>query len=563
MSLADKAGLMFHTKVAVGDPGVGNPALGTTSARELIADRRLTHLHVLGTVPDATGLARWHNQLQQIAADTGLGIPVTFSSDPRHAFTENVATPASAGAFSQWPESLGFGALADPDLVRTFAEIARRGYTAVGLRLALHPQVDLLTEPRWARGGGGFSKDPHLTAALTQAYIRGFQGEQITAGSVATVTKHFPGGGPQKDGEDPHFGYGREQVYPGGRFDDHLIPFRAAIAAGVGWIMPYYGMPVGTPYEPVGFGFNRGIVTELLREELGYDGIVLTDWTLITDSVVFGEPLAARAWGAESLDDLSRAEKILDAGCDQFGGVARPELVVELVEAGRVTLQRIDVSVRRLLRAKFALGLFDQPMVDIDRAGTTVGRADFVAAGRDTQRRCHTLLTNPTGRLPLAEGLRLYVEGLTPEAAARHGTVVDHPDQADVAILRLRAPYERRPGGLQSLFHAGSLEFPTADRQHHAQVCRAVPTIVGVYLDRPAVLTHLIEDAAALLVGFGSTEQAFLNVVFGRARPEGRLPFDLPRSDAAVAASRSDVAFDTQDPLFRFGHGLRYPTDPT
>ncbi len=219
MTLAEKAGLLFHTKVAVGDPRKGNAALGTQSAEHLIRDLHLTHLHVLGPVPDPEAFAHWHNRIQDIAADTGLGVPVTFSTDPRHAFTENIATSAAAGAFSQWPEMLGFGALRDPDLVRRFADIARREYLAVGLRLALHPQVDLITEPRWARGNGGFSEDADLTAVLTQAYIRGFQGDRLGPDSVATVTKHFPGGGPQKDGEDPHFDYGKEQVYPGGNFD--------------------------------------------------------------------------------------------------------------------------------------------------------------------------------------------------------------------------------------------------------------------------------------------------------------------------------------------------------
>jgi beta-glucosidase len=108
------------------------------------------------------------------------------------------------------------------------------------------------------------------------------------------------------------------------------------------------------------------------------------------------------------------------------------------------------------------------------------------------------------------------------------------------------------------MFHAGSLEFAAEERDHHAAICSAVPTIVDVYLDRPAVLTELAIAAAALLGSYGSSDEAFLDVVFGAAQPEGSLPFDLPRSMAAVAASRSDVPFDTADPIFRFGHGLRY-----
>jgi beta-glucosidase len=150
------------------------------------------------------------------------------------------------------------------------------------------------------------------------------------------------------------------------------------------------------------------------------------------------------------------------------------------------------------------------------------------------------------------------VEGLSAEVASQYGEVVGDPADADVALLRLKAPYEPRPGGFEAMFHAGSLEFPAAERDHHAAVCSAVPTIVDVYLDRPAVLAHLADEAAALLGSYGSSDKAFLDIVFGVAQPEGSLPFDLPRSMAAVEASRSDVPFDTTSPVFRFGHGTRY-----
>jgi len=391
-----------------------------------------------------------------------------------------------------------------------------------------------------------------------QAYIRGFQGEKLAPESVSTMTKHFPGGGPQQDGEDPHFAYGREQVYPGGNFDYHLKPFRAAIAAGGSQIMPYYGMPIGTRYNEVGFAFNEGIITDLLRGELGFDGIVCTDWGLVTDTSILGQPMPARAWGVEHLDELSRVEMILNAGCDQLGGEARPELVVQLVEQGRISQDRIDVSVRRLLREKFILGLFDDPYVDADHATATVGKTEFVAAGAEAQRRAYTLLTNRDQLLPLRKGRRLYVEGVSEEIASRYGHVVSTPGDADVALLRLKAPYEPRPGGFEAMFHAESLEFPDQERDHHAGICSTVPTIADVYLDRPAVLTDLACDAAALFASYGSSDEAFLDIVFGNAQPEGSLPFDLPRSMAAVVASSSDVPFDTADPVFRFGQGLRY-----
>ncbi|MEV4579926.1 glycoside hydrolase family 3 N-terminal domain-containing protein [Nonomuraea jabiensis] len=226
--------------------------------------------------------------LQKLAEGSGHGIPVTISTDPRHSQVENVATALRSGAFSTWPEALGLAALRDPEAVREFAGIARREYLAVGIRTALHPQIDLATEPRWARQSATFGADAALTIDYLRTYLEGFQGEELGPDSVACVTKHFPGGGPQKDSEDPRFPYGREQVYPGGRFDLHLEPFLAAVEAGTAAIMPYYGMPVGLVYrgreiEEVGFGYNKQIITGVLRDEIGYGGVVVTDWQLVSD----------------------------------------------------------------------------------------------------------------------------------------------------------------------------------------------------------------------------------------------------------------------------------------
>lgn len=563
MTVAEKAGMLFQTMIAPGPIDEANPHMGLASGEHMIGEQLMSHFNVLGTAPDTTALAEWTNALQERASRTRLGIPVTLSTDPRNHFTDNVGTAARAGAFSQWPETLGLAAIGSADLVEAFADTARQEYLAVGIRLALHPQVDLATEPRWSRIGGTFGEDAELSAELVAGYIRGFQGAELGPQSVSTMTKHFPGGGPQLDGEDPHFAYGREQVYPGDNFDYHLIPFRAAIAAGAAQMMPYYGMPVGTVHEEVAFAFNRGIITGLLREELGFAGVVCTDWGLVTDTSIMGQDMPARAWGLEHLDELSRVERILQAGCDQFGGEARPELVVELVEQGRVTEDRIDASVRRLLREKFVLGLFEQPYVDAGAASGIVGRADFVAAGEAAQRRAFTVLTNVEETLPVRSPRpRLYVEGVDPEVAAAYGEVVADPASADVALVRMQTPYEPRPGGFEAMFHAGSLDIAADEVERLRALALAVPTVLDMHLDRPAILTGVVDAVAALVASFGGSDAAFLDVVFGRVLPEGRLPFDLPRSMAAVEASRSDVPYDTEDPLFRFGHGLTYPAGP-
>ncbi|WP_157254218.1 glycoside hydrolase family 3 C-terminal domain-containing protein [Nonomuraea typhae] len=208
------------------------------------------------------------------------------------------------------------------------------------------------------------------------------------------------------------------------------------------------------------------------------------------------------------------------------------------------------------LACQFTLGLFDDPFVDPGRAEEIVGRAEFTAAGLEVQAASLTLLKN--GPLPLAEGARLYAEGVDPAVAAGYAKVVATPGEADVAVVRLAAPYEPRAGGFEAFFHAGSLAFPREEIERIGGLQRTVPTVVRVYLERPAVFPELAGGAAAVVGDFGASDRALLDVLFGRSRPGGRLPFELPRSMAAVEASRSDVPGDTADPLYPFGHGLSY-----
>ncbi|MGO4102778.1 glycoside hydrolase family 3 protein [Leifsonia sp. YAF41] len=570
MTLEEKAGLFFQTMISMSQDGglaPADPVFGLPSNEEYVIGKGMTHFNVLGSAPTAELMAEWHNSLQELAATTRLGIPVTISTDPRHSFSDNPLAGMMAGPFSSWPESIGLAAIRDEAVVEQFGDIARQEYLAVGMRVALHPQIDLATEPRWGRQVATFGEDPELTGVLGAAYIRGFQGETLGADSVATMTKHFPGGGPQMDGEDAHFAYGREQVYPGGQFELHLKPFEAAFEAGTSQIMPYYGMPVGTEYEEVGFGFNKSVITGLLRERYGFDGIVCTDWGLISnDDEIMGEPFPARAWGVEHLTPRERMVKILEAGADQFGGEAIPDLLIELVQSGDVTEDRLDASARRLLREKFVLGLFDAPLVDAKKAGVIVGSDAFRAAGEAAQRASITVLTNTatdagTPALPLATGQKIYVEGIEPDVAGEYGTVVATPAEADLAIIRIQAPFEVRSTMFENFFHQGSLDFTDETIAHLREVAAAVPTVIDVHLDRPAILTPIVEAPiapVAIVANYGANARALLDVLTGAAQPKGKLPFDLPSSMAAVEASREDVPFDTKDPLFRFGHGLAY-----
>jgi beta-glucosidase len=211
MTVEEKAGQLFQRSLNMGTNGTF--ANGT---KEYVADQLITHFNLAGTVDNVRTNVEWYNRLQQLALDTRLGIPITMSSDPRHAFTDNVGTGFEASAFSQWPESLGLAAIRDAELVETFANIARQEYMAIGLRAALHPHIDLSTEYRWARIAGTMGEDANLTAELVVAYIKGFTGgDEFGVQSVSTVSKHFPGSGPVEDGEDSHFTYGKNATYPG------------------------------------------------------------------------------------------------------------------------------------------------------------------------------------------------------------------------------------------------------------------------------------------------------------------------------------------------------------
>lgn len=563
MTLEEKAGQLFQTMLFQGPlDAVKTGDITHNSTNNMIGEKHMTHFNLIADITNATETAEFINLVQERALNTRLGIPVTISTDPRNAFTENLGTGFKAGVFSQWPESLGLAALRDPSLVRKFAEVAREEYLAVGLRAALHPQVDIATEPRWARIANTWGENSTLTSELIAEYIKGFQGDKLGPRSVKTVTKHFPGGGPMENGEDSHFTYGKNQTYPGNNFEEHLKPFKAAIAAGATEVMPYYSRPIGTRYDHVGFSFNKEIVTGLLRGKLGFGGIVLTDWGLVTDVDYAGEPMPARAWGVENLTELERVAMILDAGCDQFGGEERPELIVQLVQENVISESSIHDSVRRLLGEKFILGLFDNPFVDTASAGRMVGNEYFVRLGREAQRKSYTLLSNHRNTLPLKQldpTTKFYIEGFsTSFIEARNYTVVNTPEEADYALLRYNAPYEPRPGAFESNFHAGSLEFNATEKARQAKIYSTVPTIVDIAMDRPAVIPEVIKQAKAVLANFGSDSEAFLDVVFGVSVPEGKLPFDLPRSMKAVEAQKEDVPFDTKDPVFRYGHGLSY-----
>jgi beta-glucosidase len=562
MTLEEKAGMLFINGAAVNADGSIDDKPGTSGmargAVPQIVEKKMSHFN-LWDIPGAQMVAKWQNDLQRFAEQTRLGIPITIASDPRNHFSQSIFS-MRANDFSQWCETLGFAAIGDPGLVRQFAEIVRQEYLAVGIRIALHPQIDLATEPRWPRISGTFGEDAHLTSLLAQAYIEGFQGNALNPQSVACMTKHFPGGGPQKEGLDPHFEFQKGQIYPGNNFDYHLIPFEAAFAAKTAAIMPYYGVPINQTDENVAMSFNKAIITGLLREKYRYDGVVCTDWGLITDFRMPDTVWPARAWGVEHLTQAERVLKALDAGVDQFGGESCPELVVELVQIGRLSEARLDQSIQRLLRLKFQLGLFDNPFVDETRVPQVFGHPASVAAGVASQKRAMTLLKNDEHTLPLQGRPRIFVKNVDPSIAARYAVVVSTPKDADFAILRLATPWVpvETKNPIARSFHHGDLDFKEEAKAEILSLLQTVPTIVVLYLDRPDVIPEISAMAKALLAEYGASDVAMLDVLFGKASPEGRLPFELPSSMEAVRKQKADVPYDSENPLYHFGFGMSY-----
>lgn len=549
MELEDKAGLLFNAALD------GEPNDAMARADSFISKLHINHFGMPG-MATAEAILEYHNNMQRIAEETRLGIPITYYSDPRHSLRYN--EEAGKNRFhSRWPSELGFAAIGDDDLVREFGDIQRQEYLALGIRLALHPMADLATEPRWFRTYTTFGEDADLSARLTSAYIKGFQGDKLGNHSVLCMAKHFPGGGPQKDGMDSHFPTGKEQVYPGGMFDYHLKPFtEGALPAKTAQIMLYYGLPVGITEEKVAFGFNKEIVTDLLRDSLGFEGVICTDWGLVFDNPA--KP--ASAWGVEDLSPKERVKKIIDAGVDMFGGESCAYLVVGLVKEGSISEARLDESVRRILHDKFVLGLFDDPFLSEEDLSVFKNET-FKEKGKEAQRRSIVLLKNEAGILPLSQHVKVYPNGIDPEAIQDYATIVKSPEEADVILLKFGTPYtpvENPKFFLERIFHQGRMDFTEKERNEMLKLINTKPTISIFTLNRPAVFPEINEATKALIIDFDCQDEILAEMIFGKSMPTGKLPIEMPSSVRAVEEQLEDIPHDSQNPLYPFGFGLRY-----
>lgn len=537
-------------------------AAGTTKG---VQQYHLRHF-ILRANPPARTLAEWSNNLQALCETSRLGIPALVASNPRNHVTIDAAIGLSVGttAFSKWPGELGLAAMRDLPLTREFARIAAQEWAAVGLRKGYMYMADLATEPRWQRVEGTFGEDADLAASLIREVVLGFQGAKLGGTSVALTTKHFPGGGPQENGLDSHFDWGKFAHYPGGQFEYHLKPFRAAIEAGTSAIMPYYSAPKGKGFEEVGFSYNKAIIQDLLRKKLGFNGIVNSDTG----------PIDMMPWGVESLTLHQRYQKALEAGVDLFSGTANPTVLLETVRQGLVSEARVDESIRRLLHEKFALGLFENPYVDAEKAGQLVGNAEFQKRADLAQRKSIVLLRNDTRLLPLKPKTKVYFETYYDNGRGASPIKVNRPalpnagvefvatkEDADVVLLWLIPT----SGGLFSATSKPielSLSKNRIDVGHVNELLKSKPTVLVVNFSSPWVLNELDSTAAkTVLATFGTTAEAVLDVVSGAFKPTGKLPFTIPASEKAVVDNQSDVPGHREGAgyaLFPFGAGISY-----
>lgn len=548
----------FFTRVPLDDPFLSSAA--TTKS---VAQFHGRHF-ILRANAEVDIMASWQNNLQALCAAQPLGIPAIVASNPRNHVTTDASVGLSLGktAFSQWPGELGLSASRDLHLIKQFADIARQEWRAVGLRKGYMYMADLSTEPRWQRIEGTFGEDPIWVAQIMTALVKGFQGDQLGPESVALTTKHFPGGGATEGGQDPHFKWGRREVFDGGAFQKHLIPFKAAIAAGTSAIMPYYSFPVHTPYDTLGYAFNKPVLTDLLRNELGFQGIINSDTG----------PIRMMPWGVENLTVRERYKLALEAGVNLFSGSADPAQLLATVEENPQLMPLIHDSVKRLLIEKFQLGLFENPYVDVAQAKQIVGQEAFVEAAHEAHRKSIVLLRNEThqGRalLPLQKKTKVYVEvgekPLRETFSSDYIDLVNSPEAADVILFWVL------PKG-KSLFQSNGqpISLRLSDNKVNVKRIQELsakkPTLLAINYTNPWVIDEIYAatnpNVKGVLATFGTTIETLMEVITGTVNPVGKMPFSTPLSATAVAQQKPDIpGFEENQnyALFHYDEGLNY-----
>lgn len=511
MSVEQIAGLMLysgHQAIPSSEKGFGSGTYNgkpfslsganawdlTDAQKAFLKDDNLRHV-LITSVQSPDVAARWNNEMQAFVEGLGLGIPGNTSSDPRHVGQATGNTRAefnagAGGAISLWPDGLGLAATFDPAVVRQFGDIASQEYRALGIGTALSPQIDLGTEPRWYRISMTFGESPELSTDMARAYIGGFQTstgiDEIGGGwgykSVNAMVKHWPSGGAEEGGRDGHWAFGKFAVYPGNNLQTHLKPFtegafkldgKTKIASAV---MPYYTITYNQAKDGTNYanGFSKYIITDLLREKYGYDGVVCTDWLITGDEGKTPDDFKGKPWGVEDKTIAERHYMALMAGMDQFGGNNEMGPIIEAYNLGvkehgkKYMRNRFEQSAVRLLKNIFRLGLFENPYLDPSESERIVGNPEFMQAGYDAQLKSVVLLKNKDNILPIKEKKTVYIpKNYYPSVkdwwgnwsspsldypvdinlVKKYYNVTEDPANADFAIVFISSPYSNNDGG--------------------------------------------------------------------------------------------------------------------
>jgi len=535
-------------------------------------------------------------RLQEIAVtETRLQIPLLFGYDTIHGY--KTIFPICLGESASW----------DLELIEQSARVAATECAAAGLNWTFAPMVDIARDPRWGRISEGAGEDPFLGSHIAAARVRGFQGNNLEAGdTVLACAKHYAAYGAALAGRD----YNTVDMSERQLRETYLPPYRAAIDAGALSVMTSFNELNGTPATA-----NRFLLQQILRDEWGFQGFVVTDYTSINEMVAHGS--------AANQADAGRQALMAGVDMDMQGHIYRKHLK-ELLAQGAVSEAQIHTAAKRVLELKFKLGLFDDPYRYCDPQRE--GRLMRTPAHRDTAYRmaCESfvLLKNRAGTLPLRSGIKIALVG--PLADSRRdllGSWKGEGEWDNIESVR-EAMQKANPNG-QLVFEPGcdisstnQAGFAAAlDAVRNADVavlvlgeswdmsgeakCRTSINLPGVQTDllreikklgkpivlvlmngRPLALTEEDSLADAILeTWFPGTEgaRATADTLFGKHNPSGKLPVTFPRNVGQVPIFyatkntgrpvnparpkeeyKSSYLDSPNTPLYSFGHGLSY-----
>ena len=522
----------------------------------------------------APGWAKAVEEFQSWAFRTRLKIPLLYGIDAVHGHN-NVD-----GAVI-FPHNIGLGATRNPALVEQAGRVTAQEMAATGIRWTFAPCIAVARNPRWGRTYESFGETPELAELLGAAAVRGFQGESLEEPtSVLACAKHFLGDGGTRDGIDQ----GNTDCDEATLRKIHLPGYAAAIRAGVGSIMVSYSSWNGKKMHG-----NKYLLTDVLKGEMGFQGFLVSDWAAIDQL---------------SSDYKSDVEMSINAGLDMVmipNGPGKKNnyldflrLLKELVAENRIPQSRIDDASRRVLRAKFNLGLFDEPFAD-RRLLALVGSDGHRAVARDCVRQSLVLLKNTNSALPLrkdikhllvvgkaAADLGMQCGGWTIDWNGRTGEVTHggttilaairkavapgtevtfSPDDsgavgADAAVVVVgEMPYAEMRGDRKDLqVSAEDLALVKKVR------ATGIPVITVLFSGRPLILGQMLDESDALVAAWlpGTEGQGIADVLFGDYAPTGKLPCTWPRSMAQLAHQNEQNIQDA--PLFPYRFGLTYPS---